>query len=260
MTGCNPVLAVGGGRAHRVCMGVATSLNPPLWAVSGMLELSASGDGGATFACSFSAHFLLTRLLTFCSLLTRVHKCDVLTWSPWKTVASQSRALGQMSEVDKPWLLVDGANVYMSYTRFPSQTNSGEGSIEVVTSHYGGASFAAPVVLGIGQGSFFTQAGACGAMFVSYVHNDVAQIATSLDGATFEVVPADSRLGSPPPQLAGSDRRSSLISAAVAAAVCRPPATLAAWSRPPQLVLCRAPPFVVVAAAVSVRRRSPRGL
>lgn len=104
-------------------------------------------------------------------------------------MVSQSGGHGQLNEVDKPWLLVDGANVYMSYTRFPSPTNSGEGSIEVVASHDGGASFAAPVVLGIGQGSFFTQAGAGGALFVSYVHKDVAQIATSLDGATFEVVP-----------------------------------------------------------------------
>ena len=56
--------------------------------------------------------------------------------------------------------------------------------------------------------------------------------------------------------IAGSDRRSLLISAAAAAAaaVRRPPAPLAAWFRPLQLVLCRAPPFVVVAAAVAVRQ------
>ena len=160
MIGVNPVLAAGGGRAYRVCMGVQASLSPPSFGKSGILELSASGDGGAT-------------------------------WSPWRTVVSQSGAPNGNNEVDKPWLLADGANVYMSYTRFPPLVAStvGEGSIEVVASHNGGASFGAPVVLGLGQGTFFAQAGAGGALCVSYVHNQVAQIATSLDrGATFEVV------------------------------------------------------------------------
>ena len=60
------------------------------------------------------------------------------------------------------------------------------------------------------------------------------------------------------PQLAGSNRRSSLIPPAAAARL--RPVPLAAWLRPSQLVLCRAPPFFVAPTAVSVRRRSSRWL
>lgn len=171
MIGGNPVLAVGGGRAYRVCMGVADTRET--FFKSGILELSASSDAGAT-------------------------------WGPWHIVASQNssnlgcRQNSYVCEVDKPWVLVDGASVYISFTRFPTTpyVASGEGTLEVISSHDGGASFAASVVLGPGQGSFLTQATAGGALYASYVHNGVAQIATSLDrGATFKIVPGPSLPG-----------------------------------------------------------------
>ena len=125
MIGVNPVLAVGGGRAYRVCMGVADTR--ATFYKSGILDLSASDDGGAT-------------------------------WGPWRTVASQ-KGYFEGNEVDKPWVLVDDANVYISFTRF---TGFSANTIEVIASHDGGDSFAAPVVLGIGQGTFLTQATAGG--------------------------------------------------------------------------------------------------
>ena len=162
MIGVNPVLAVGGGRAYRVCMGVA-DIYPGSFFTSGILELSTSDDGGAS-------------------------------WSSWRTVASQNGTTFG-NEVDKPWVLVDGANVYISFTRFPPSVH-GEGALSVIASHDGGVSFGAPVVLGIGQGSFMAQAAAGGAFYVSYVHKGVAQIATSLDrGATFQIAAGPELIG-----------------------------------------------------------------
>jgi len=170
MIGVNPVVVAGGGLVYRVCMGVSdgsvTEFN-----VASMLELSTSGDGGAT-------------------------------WSPWRTIAgSEDGAYGP----DKPWIIMDGDDVYISFTNFANRGaaklgNGGvyyyEGDLTVIASHDRGVSFAAPVVLGLGQGSFITQAAAGGALFVSYAHRGVAQIAKSIDrGATFELLPPGPQWG-----------------------------------------------------------------
>jgi len=152
MVGGNPVVASGGGRVYRVCMGVSDGTVTPFH-VAGVFELSVSADGGKI-------------------------------WSPWRVVVDSQ---GGTSFPDKPWLLVDGADVYISFTRFSQY--AGQGNVTVIASHDGGVSFAAPVVLGLGQGSFITQAAAGGPVFVTYVLNQVTQIATSLDrGGTFTVV------------------------------------------------------------------------
>jgi hypothetical protein len=83
--------------------------------VAGVFELSVSADGGKS-------------------------------WSPWRTVVDSQ---GGTSSPDKPWLLVDGADVYISFTRFSEY--AGEGNLTVIASHDGGVSFTAPVVLGLGQ-------------------------------------------------------------------------------------------------------------
>lgn len=170
MIGVNPVVVAAGGLVYRVCMGVSdgsvTEFN-----VASMLELSTSGDGG-------------------------------VTWSPWRTIAgSEDGAYGP----DKPWIITDGDDVYISFTDFTNHGaaklgNGGvyyyEGDLTVIASHDRGVSFAAPVVLGVGQGSFITQAAAGGALFVSYAHRGVAQIAKSIDrGATFELLPPGPKWG-----------------------------------------------------------------
>merc|ERR1719469_1521339 len=168
MIGVNPVVAAGGGGVYRVCMGVSDGSVTP-FNVAAMLEISASGDGGAT-------------------------------WSPWRTIVDSQDGT---SSPDKPWIIVDGDNVYISFTNFDSRGAAVtgdvyyyEGDLTVLASHDRGVSFAAPVVLGRGQGSFITQAAAGGALFVSYAHRGVAQIAKSIDrGATFELLPPGPKWG-----------------------------------------------------------------
>lgn len=49
MVGVNPVVAAGGGRVYSVCMGMSDGTLTP-FQVAGVLELSASADGGKTWS------------------------------------------------------------------------------------------------------------------------------------------------------------------------------------------------------------------